>query len=161
MSLIMKGISPLIAGVLLIALTVTIAILVTAWTTSFTSTTQSGVGNKSTELVSCSGAAVDIEAVYLRNNENATVVVKNTGLINDIQITGAQIYLLNGTNTTASNATTLPITNFDRGNIVSISFVRIQNLLTCPGNFSQVVVQTGCPGAADTFDIKYETPTCA
>ncbi len=157
----MKGISPLIAGVLLIAITVTIAMIITAWATGITSSAQSGVTNKSAEMVGCSGALIDIETVYLitpAGSANATVIVKNSGLVNDLQIISAQIFLANGTNVSAQS---LPVTNFDRGNIVALNFRNVALGSSCPGNFSRVSVESTCPGAADTFDAQYESPKCA
>mgnify|MGYP001585630610 CR=1 FL=1 len=156
----MKGISPLIAGVFLIAITVTIAMLVTAWSTAVTSSAQAGISNKSSELTGCSGAAIDIETVYLvgTTNATATAVVKNSGLVNDLQIISAQLFLANGTNISAQS---LPVTNFDRGNIVALSFRNVALGSSCPGNFSRVSVESTCPGAADMFDAQYESPKCA
>ena len=157
----MKGISPLIAGVFLIAITVTIAMLVTAWSTAVTRSAQAGISNKSSELTGCSGAAIDIETVYLvtpTGSANATVIVKNSGLVNDLQIISAQLFLANGTNISAQS---LPVTNFDRGNIVALSFRNVALGSSCPGNFSRVSVESTCPGAADMFDAQYESPKCA
>ena len=157
----MKGISPLIAGVLLIALTVTIAAIVTTWASGFTSVTQSGIGNKSIELVGCSGAALEVEAVYLTEGgaaSNATAIVKNTGLVNNMQITAAELLVTNGTNTTAGS---LPVTNVDRGNIITLSFNNFDLGGACPGTFSKITIQSACPGGAITFDVQYEAPNCA
>ena len=81
----MKGISPIIAAVLLIALTVTIAVILNAWAGGYTSSAQSSVSNRTGELSSCSGAAIEIETVYVRGTGNATAVVKNTGIADNLQ----------------------------------------------------------------------------
>lgn len=73
-----KGISPLIAAVLLIAFTMAVAAILTAWVTSFTQRTTEDVGNSSEELVSCSFAGLSIyDAIY--DGENVTVSLANTG----------------------------------------------------------------------------------
>ena len=157
----MKGVSPLIAAVLLIALTVTIAIIVTTWSSGFTTSSQVGTENKSKEIVGCSGAILEIEAVYVSviadGRTNATAVVKNGGLVDNLQIISAQLYTTNGTNISAIN---LPIQNLDRGGIVTLTFPRT-TLTACPGNLSKVFVQSSCPGAADTYDVQYEPPNCS
>ncbi len=157
----MKGVSPLIAAVLLIALTVTIAVIVTTWTSGFTTSTQAGTENKSKEIVGCSGALLEIESVYIsvlsNGHTNATAVVKNAGLVDNLQIMSAQLYTTNGTNISAIN---LPIQNVDRGSILTLTFPRT-TLTVCPGNLSRIVVQSSCPSAADTYDVQYEPPTCS
>lgn len=73
-----KGISPLIAAVLLIAFTMAVAAILTAWVTSFTQDTTGQVGNESERLVSCSFASIDIYDAVL-SGSTLTVNVANTG----------------------------------------------------------------------------------
>ncbi len=73
-----KGISPLIAAVLLIAFTMAVAAILTAWVTSFTQDTTESVGNESERLVGCSFASLDIYDAVL-SGSTLTVNVANTG----------------------------------------------------------------------------------
>jgi flagellin-like protein len=58
-----KGISPMIAVVLLIAFTVAVGGIVSLWLTSFTSTTQQSVGSASTNQTKCASTYIDIISV--------------------------------------------------------------------------------------------------
>ncbi|MDY6777803.1 MAG: archaellin/type IV pilin N-terminal domain-containing protein, partial [Candidatus Nanohaloarchaea archaeon] len=75
-----KGISPLIAAVLLIAFTLAVAAILTAWVTTFTQNTTGTISNRSGQLISCSYAGLSIyDVVYNTNTEQITVSVANTG----------------------------------------------------------------------------------
>ena len=74
-----KGISPLIAAVLLIAFTMAVAGILTAWVTTFTQDTADQVGEDAEQTVSCSFGGLSIyEAVH---DEDLTVSVANTGTV--------------------------------------------------------------------------------
>ena len=62
----MKGISPLIAAVLLIAFTVAIATLVMGWFSTFTRTTTTSVTNSTSLAINCADARVTIRDVYIQ-----------------------------------------------------------------------------------------------
>jgi flagellin-like protein len=145
----MKGVSPLIATTLLIVMVVAIATIVIGWLYTFTRGAQETVSNRTEEAISCSGASIEIQDVYLINGTTtgtARAIVKNTGYVDDMIITSAQIYNNTGHNFTASD---IPISDFDKGEIVTILFANI-SIPTCT-NFSQVVVGTNCGGITDTF----------
>ena len=74
-----KGISPLIAAVLLIAFTMAVAGILTAWVTTFTQDTADQVGEDGEQTVSCSFGGLSIyEAVH---GEDLMVSVANTGTV--------------------------------------------------------------------------------
>ena len=74
-----KGISPLIAAVLLIAFTMAVAGILTAWVTTFTQDTADQVGEDGEQTVSCSFGGLSIyEAVH---DEDLVVSVANTGTV--------------------------------------------------------------------------------
>lgn len=73
-----KGISPLIAAVLLIAFTMAVAAILTAWVTTFTQDTTSEIGNESSRLVQCSFGGLSIYDVTAGSSQ-ITVQVANTG----------------------------------------------------------------------------------
>ncbi|MFA4820554.1 MAG: archaellin/type IV pilin N-terminal domain-containing protein [Candidatus Aenigmatarchaeota archaeon] len=146
----MKGISPLIAAVLLIAFTVAIATLIMGWFSTLTRTTTSAVSNKTTEAVACSNAQISIPDVYITARENATgsarVVVKNTGYTT-LAINSVQVY-----NTTGQNHSTgFASVSMGPGQTQTISLTSV-GVATCPAGFSKAIVATNCGGIGDTFD---------
>lgn len=143
-----KGVSPLIAAVLLIVISVTIAGLVFSWLNTFTTEAQRKVDNRTSESINCAGASIRIKEVYLQNGSNGTVrtVVENTGFVNNITISGAQVFNTTGNNFSANNT---PIT-LNRGDIVTILFTGV-SVQQC-SNFSKVFVATQCGGINDVFD---------
>jgi flagellin-like protein len=154
----MKGISPLIAAVLLIAFTVAIATIVFSFLSTTVRQTTASTSNKTTEALDCSAASVNIEDVYISGSSAAAtvrVIVKNTGFTNDLSIISAQLYNDTGVNFTTPD---IPLTDFDRGEIATLTFTNV-NLSGggCPTAFSQVIVATSCGGITDTFD---GTPKC-
>ncbi len=77
-----KGISPLIAAVLLIAFTMAVAAILTAFVTTYTQETTSEVGNQSSELVQCAQANIDILGVNDSSGANPlNVTYQNIGRI--------------------------------------------------------------------------------
>ena|SRR3989344_5682509 len=150
-----KGLSPLIAAVLLIAITVAIGTLIGGWFSTFTRTTTDKVSNRTTEAIDCTSANINIEDVYVIAGLNGVtrVIVKNTGFSDDMTIQSAQAYNKTGSNFTGSGT---PITNFDKGGLVTIVFSGT-SIPSCPADFSKVVVTTTCGGISDTFG---GTPKC-
>ncbi|HLC68072.1 MAG TPA: hypothetical protein VJI12_04305, partial [archaeon] len=72
---------------------------------------------------------------------SATVVVRNSGIVDELSITGAGIYNITGGNF-SYNGGALPISSFARGSIVTLHFENV-SLATC-GSFSRVLVTTNC-----------------
>lgn len=154
----MKGISPLIASVLLIAFTVAIATLVFSFLSTTVRQTTTTTSNRTTEALECSAASVNIEDVYVSGGSGAAtvrVIVKNTGFTNDLSLVSASVYNDTGVNFSTSD---IPVTDFDRGEIATLTFTNV-NLSGggCPTAFSQAIVTTSCGGISDTFD---GTPKC-
>jgi len=155
-----KGISPLLAAVLLIAVTVAIATLVMGWISTVTRTTQVAVSNKTAEAADCSSANVVIEEVFLSAGFNTTgrVIVRNAGLLDNMQLVSAQIYNRTGGNFSASS---LPVSNLNKGNVTTLSFSTAgagSTIVTaCPSDFSRVLITTNCGGIAAEFT---STPKC-
>lgn len=111
-----KGISPLIAAVLLIAFTMAVAAILTAWVTTFTQTTTSDIGNRSSTQVSCSFAGLTIyDAVWDTGSSVVTVSVSNTGtrdLTGGVSVTA---FLSNG------SASSAEISSLDTGRVQTAS----------------------------------------
>jgi len=148
-----KGISPLIAAVLLIAFTVAIATLIAGWFSTLARSTTATVSNRTDQSVNCAGASITIDQVYatVGNMTTARAIVRNNGLA-DLSVVGAVSFNTTGINFTSS--TSLPVT-LNRGNVTTLSF--LVNLSGCPGAFSKTIVTTSCGGVGVTFD---STPKC-
>ena len=147
----MKGISPLIAAVLLIAFTVAIATLVMGWYTTITRNTTDAVSNKTSEAVSCSNSQISIDDVYItagdKLNGSVRIIAKNTGF-SGLMINSAQVFNITGGNFSTGFS---QITDFTPGAIRTIYLTNV-SIGACPASFSKVIVTTSCGGIADTFD---------
>jgi len=78
----MKGVSPLVASVLLIAFAIAVAGLYSGWITSFTKTTTEEVQKQSEKRVTCSYGGIALDDVkYNRTTGNMSGTVENTDLI--------------------------------------------------------------------------------
>ncbi len=146
----MKGVSPLIATVMLIVIVVSIVALMSGWLTSFFMGTRETVSNRTDTSVDCTGAIMTIDAVYLKNGTfplgEANVVVRNEGLVDDLAIMAAVLYNTTGHN--FSTATPLPVTDLDRGGVETLRFANLSINENCTA-FSRVVVTNQC--GSDTF----------
>jgi flagellin-like protein len=153
----MKGISPLVASVLLIVMVVTIAALITTWLTTFTKTSQQSVTNKTDTTLDCSGASISIQDVYVTNGSLGTVraLVKNDGLTDGLSIISGQLLNSSGGNFTATN---LPFTGFNVGGLATIVFANA-SIATC-SSFSQVIVTSSCGGIFDVFSSPPRSARC-
>ena len=78
-----KGVSPLIATVLLIVFTIALGTIIIAWLTNYTSTTTEQTSATSNRLTECAKAAITIDAIYSSTaDKNITKVdVRNNGLL--------------------------------------------------------------------------------
>jgi flagellin-like protein len=153
----MKGISPLVASVLLIAFTVAIATIIMGWMGTFTRETTATISNRTTEAVDCASASVSIDDVYIGErtvdgNASVRAIVRNTGFTDNLVLKAASIYKNDGT---VWNKTDVD-SDFDKGEITTITFTITKGYVAC-ANFSKVVVTTQCGGVGDTFD---GTPKC-
>ena len=78
----MKGISPLVASVLLIAFAIAVAGLYSGWITSFTKVTTEEVQEQSEKKVTCSYGGIALDDVkYNKTIGNISGTVENTELI--------------------------------------------------------------------------------
>lgn len=136
----MKGISPLIAAVLLIAFTVSIATIILGWFSSYVRTTSENVTSQTQETVGCSVAGVTIEHVYLNVSGNAKIVVKNTGFKDLTTVSG----LIAGTDGTTCDLGSITLGKGEVGTITGTC-----SLSSCT-KFERAVVTTECGGVGDT-----------
>ena len=141
----MKGLSPLIAAVLLVAFTVAIATLLSGWFSTLTRATTDSVSNKTALTSGCSGASMAIDQVYADLGV-ARAAVRNSGNVN-LNIISAQLFNSTGDNFTTN--TTLPA-YIGKGDAMTLEF--FINMSSCPAGFSSVIVTTNCGGAGAEFD---------
>ncbi len=150
---IMKGLSPLVATVLLVAFTVTLATIISGWFTTVTESTASTVSNKTEIATRCSSASLSIDDVYSGTGANITAraAVRNSGSAG-LTIKSAQLFNSAGFNFTAAN---LPV-SLERGEAATIEFFYV-NITSCPASFSRLIVSSDCGNAGAVFDA---SPKC-
>ncbi|MCJ7478598.1 MAG: hypothetical protein MUP63_00275 [Candidatus Nanohaloarchaeota archaeon QJJ-7] len=88
-----KGVSPLIAAVLLIAFTMAVAAILTSWFTTFTEDQSQQLSNQSEQMIQCSYAGIDISNVaYDSENSLTEFSIDNTGTVdfNNISVVSFQ-----------------------------------------------------------------------
>ncbi len=143
----MKGVSPLVATVLLIALAVALSSMVTTWMTTLTKEQTASIGNKTTTAIDCTAANIDIKDVYIDFAANMSrIIVWNSGQIS-LELKSATVLNKMGENATLN--TTLPLV-MSAGAIETVKF-NISGTINSMQNFSQVIVSTNCVGISDRF----------
>ena len=141
----MKGVSTIIATVLLLAITVLISLIVSTSLTQLTKEQASTVSTKTTQAVNCTSSDISVEAVYIDNAVNISrVTVRNSGQINE-NIVSAKMF--NKTGNEAASTNTYPIA-LSKGSLTTLNFNTTGNV-TCT-SFSQVLVSTECITTAFT-----------
>lgn len=143
-----KGVSPLIATVLLISISVMLSYIILSWSVSLTKEETTTITNKTKEQVEC--GVLLIKDVYMDFTSNISrVYIWSSNAID--QITSAIMLTKNGEQ--LSNLTILPM-NITKGELKVIQFNLTGKISTC-SNFSQVIISTRC--ITDKFD---STPKC-
>jgi FlaG/FlaF family flagellin (archaellin) len=150
----MKGLSPLIATVLLIAISLSIIAIIMGCVTTLVKDQTGTISNRTGEAVECTGADIYIEDVYLDFSANVSRVhVRNSGQI-DLEIRSAS--LSNHMGVTAANITTFPV-SIPKSDALKEVLFNITNVINACGNFSNAVVTTNCGNAYYKFT---GTPNC-
>ena len=138
----MKGITPLIATVLLIALTLAVAGIFGGWLTSFTKKTGTTVQQSSDIRVTCSYGGIALSSLQYNNtssNTNITGAIENTDII-DLGDIDVEIFFTNSTRYLADlNITLKPgeKTTFNF-NINTTTYDKIRVKTNCSNVFDQV-----------------------
>jgi len=138
----MKGISTLIATVLLIGFVVAVAGIISMWSTSLTSTQTKEIGNQSKGQTVCARSLVidDVEVPAFGGNKYLNVTYHNVG---DQSISGVYVDIRNASAINSTRAT-----NLGPGDIVFVSigdqsnmtdFVRVRGVCA-----SSIVVSDEC-----------------
>lgn len=89
----MKGLSPLVATVLLIAFTVGVGGLISVWISGFTQTSSKIVSKEGETQILCSNGAIDLSNLrYCSTTNNISGIIKNNGRITIGNITLQTIF---------------------------------------------------------------------
>jgi flagellin-like protein len=97
----MKGISSLIASILLIAFTLAVAVIIGSWLTSISSQQASNIGGQANQTATCAQAVLEIASIP----NNNTVIIRNAA--GQIDLSG-NFTLSCGTNVTTTSSVSLP-----------------------------------------------------
>jgi len=150
-----KGISPLIAAVILIAFVIAVAGIASTFFTGFTKEQKAGVESKAATIVDCSVATIDLDedTVDINNtdtsNVNFNLVLSNTG---QEDLAGLKVILYNSSyaatclpgDTTVSVGETITLSNSTSCAGPSGTITKIQvTTTTCAGVKSELANQTG------------------
>lgn len=145
----MKGISPLIATVLLIAFTVGVGAILVTWVTGFTRSTTQTVGRQSEKEVVCSYAGVSLKSLSF-NNPYLSGIIENSGSVTLGNFTMVIIYT-NGTSTSFDLCTVgntvekCTVSNMTLAARLQKSF----NVSIGGSNYDRIRVTTNCTTAYD------------
>jgi len=145
----MKGISPLIATVLLIAFTVATAGLLSSWLMSFTKTSSETVTQQSTTQLVCSYGGIGLSSLkYSNNRMNGTI--ENTQTISLGNITVQIIYTNQSTITSklclvGSVANSCDVANISISPRESVSFS-----IPASSAYQTIRVYTNCSNVYDS-----------
>lgn len=134
-----KGISPLVATVLLLAIAFTMATIISPWVFNLIRSNTDTLGNKSSSVTDCN--VVTIENVYLdfQGNKSRVYVLAKGGTT----VLSASLLSTNGIQLPLSNPSVLPLTLGD-GERKLIEFNLTSGILPACQNFSKVVIATSC-----------------
>lgn len=137
----MKGISPLLASILLIAFTLAVAVIIGSWLTSMSSQQASTVGGSANETITCSKGLLGFVSI-----SNNTAVIQNQGTID---LSGNFSFSC-GTNVTTNSSITLR-----KGSITTLietsggctgSGVKIRvSSYICPNVYVECTYGSNCP----------------
>ncbi len=149
----MKGISPMVATVLLVAFTIGIGGLISVWLSDFTQQSSKTVSKEGQNQIICSNGAVDLSSLkYCSTTNNISGIIKNNGRITLGNIT-IQTVFKNGTlvshalNSTGTGASGGDFLSLRPGQIFSFN-VSIGS--GSSGNYDRIWVYTNCTGVTDT-----------
>lgn len=143
-----KGLSPLIAAVLLIVFTIGIATIIMSWINTYTKDTTSEASQNTQDLIDCASTNMDIQDVYILAPTSVKVIARNTGM-KPIIIKEGHIWDTNGTSCMLNFTASL----VDEG--ISFNLINTTCPITftagCP-EFQKVTISTTCSGVTSRFE---------
>lgn len=139
-----KGVSTLVATVLLIAFTVSISMIIMGWFSSFTRSATENVSDVTLNAIGCSSGIIDFDHIYVNNLTNvATINVFNSG---QIELT-INAMIVNTSGAACRSNTTTQITLLP-GSSGSITLSTAQCAIATINDFSRALLTTSCSGVA-------------
>jgi flagellin-like protein len=133
----LKGISPLVAAVLLIAITMTIAGGVAYWVTQFVQKSGDTFQSNATSFTDCGLANVAVRScVYDVNNTRMTIIVDNIGRI-DLSGLAAQVIYSNGS-----------ISSYTLNGSIPTNRLQSYILSSVSSDYTSVAIKTSCPAVS-------------
>ncbi len=150
-----KGISPLIAVVIIVAIAIALGGLATGWFKTLFKDITGNVDATQGEANACSNSWIKISKVIINSTSgNVKVWVDNIGL-NEVTLKQATLVINNGTSCSIGiSNSTLPVGEIKRLNATCDIFTA-----TC-SNFNDIKVTTTCPGVSDEYNRYDSDPTC-
>ena len=147
----MKGISPLVATVLLIAFTVAVAGLLSNWLTGFASQTTQQVGTSSSNTLSCSYGGVSLGSLKFSSSSNTiSGNIENTGTVSLGNVSLQIIY----SNKTVANYLLCTVSgvanNCTAKNISLIPRDLVTFNISAQNTYESLRIATNCSGVFDT-----------
>lgn len=146
----MKGLSPLVATVLLIAFTVGVGGIISLWVSGFTQTSSKIVGKEGETQLICSNGAIELSNLkYSSATNNMSGIIKNNGRITLGNVT-LQIVFTNGSMLTHALNDTQG--GAGAGNPLALKAGQIFSFNVSVGssNYDRIHVYTNCSGVTDT-----------
>ena len=136
----MKGVSPLVAAVLLIAFTVAVSMIVMGWFSTFVRGTTANISGTTEEAIGCNVASISIEHVYI-SGTTGTIVVKNTGFKD---FTSVSAMIVN----TTGGACSVSGQSLAKGEVKALTLSDCH--VSDASKFDRAIVTTECGGVSDT-----------
>lgn len=140
-----KGLSALVATVLIVAFTISIAIIILNWYKLFSLEIGEKIGNQTTKKIDCSYGAISFRRVC-KDGNNITGMIENTG---NIELRNIEI------NIVYKNGTTLIYTSSQLGfeDALLVGNRKYFNIeIGDKENIALIVVKTDCPKVDDVIE---------
>ena len=144
-----KGLSPLIASVLLIVFTIGISAIIITWMNTYTKEMTYDANKDTSTIVDCTNTNIDIDGTYIITSDDVKTIARNTGH-KIIYLKEAYIWDINGTNCN------LNITNSELGVAESIQLINDScdiDFTTGCSEFGKITVSTTCGVTATVDDL--------
>ncbi len=154
-----KGISPLIATVLLIAFTVAVAGIISMWLTTFTSTSVEDVGERSSTELYCTYGGISVSDLRFCNSR-LSGIIRNTGQVDVGNIT-LQIIFQNATPAQKIYLTQTGAAGSTHSNMsLEPREIASFNVSIGGSNFDKIHVYSNCSNVYDDAERSDVTVTC-
>ena len=147
----MKGISPLIAAVLLIAFTVAVGGIVSLFFTSFTKQTTSGVSSQGQALIACGTSAPTVDLARQNTTSgNVTIVYSNPGslplynVVGYISLANASTFSISGVQGGAALAAFASNSTSFIGNVTFTTVSEVRVVGVCVTSSGNLTVSGSC-----------------